>query len=57
MNNDTLRKKVERILDLHITDWDDTWIAAESQGKMTGSRTNKILMALCEAVERLESEK
>ena len=54
-----IRKQVEGILGLHITDnnWNDIWQAAESQGKMTGSRTNKILMFLCEAVEKLQNEK
>lgn len=51
-----VRKQIEAILQLHITDdnWHDIWKAAEIQGKMTGSRTNQILRVLCEAVERLE---
>ena len=55
----TIRKQVEGILQLHITgdNWKDTWQAAEQQGKMTGSRTNKILMFLCEAVEKLQNAK
>lgn len=53
----TLKKTVENILQLHITDWDDTWLAAEQQGKMTGSRTNKIILELCKAVETLQDEK
>lgn len=49
-----IKNIVEKILELHITDWDDTWKAAEIQGKMTGSRTNLILKELCKKVEELE---
>jgi hypothetical protein len=58
METKTIRRQIEGILGLHIADnsWQDVWEAAESQGKMTGSRTNKILRILCEATERLQDE-
>lgn len=49
-----IRKQVESILELHITDWDDTWQAAEVQGKMTGAKTNKILKIVCQAIEQIQ---
>lgn len=51
-----IRKVVESILELHITDWDDTWLAAEQQGKMTGAKTNKILREVCKIIEELQKE-
>lgn len=59
MERKPIRKQVEKILELHITDegWADVWQAAEVQGKMTGSRTNKILLVLCEAIEQLQHDK
>ena len=52
-----IRKEVEKILELHITEWSDTWRASEQQGKLTNSRTNLILLKLCEAMEELQNEK
>lgn len=54
----TIRKEVEGILELHLGEngWKDTFHAAEVQGKLTGSRTNKIIRILCEKVEELENE-
>lgn len=53
-----IRKQIEKILELHIDgdNWDDVWRAAETQGKMTGSRTNKMIMYLCQAVEQLQKK-
>lgn len=50
----TIRKEIEAILELKITDWSDVFRAAEVQGKLTGARINKIIRVLCEKVEQLE---
>lgn len=51
----SIKRIVSGILGFHIgNEWDDVWRAAEIQGKLTGAKTNLILLELCKKVEQLE---
>ena len=54
----TLKKDIELILGLHIQEdnWQDSFMAADVQGKLTNKRTNDMIRILCEHVMALESK-